>query len=232
MSEQVALAARKRAGNGKGEARSLRREGRVPAVAYGAGTDPVALSVDALELYHALHTDAGANVVLRLEVDGDTHLAFPREIHRHPVRREVLHLDFVAIDKNTPVTADVPLVLIGAEDAPGVAQSGVMDQQLHAISVEVLPLNVPAHIELDVSTMHIGDVKRVSDIPAIDGVTVLTDADEPVVSLIGVQVDLGEEAGEASEAQAEGATAQEAEAAESESAAEGDAAEASEGESE
>lgn len=231
MSEQVALAARKRAGNGKGEARSLRREGRVPAIAYGAGTEPVALSVDALELYHALHTEAGANVVLRLDVEGETHLAFPREIHRHPVRREVLHLDFVAIDRNTPVTADVPLVLEGAEDAPGVAQSGVMDQQLHAITVEVLPLNVPAQITLDVSQMQIGDVKRVSDITAPEGVTIVSDADEPVVSLVGVQVDLGEEAGAADEAQAEGATGEEAEGATAEDGA-GEAAEASEGESE
>lgn len=196
MSKQVALAARKRSGNGKGEARSLRREGRVPAIAYGAGTEPVAVSVDALELYHALHTDAGANVVLRLDVEGDTHLAFPREIHRHPVRREVLHLDFVAIDRNQPVTADVPVVLTGAEDAPGVAQSGVIEQQLHAISVEVLPLNVPDQIELDVSDMNIGDVKRVSDVPMPHGVTALTDGEEPVVILSGMSLDLPETAGD------------------------------------
>lgn len=198
MSKQVALAARKRTGNGKGEARSLRREGRVPAIAYGAGTDPVAVSVDALELYHALHTDAGANVVLRLDVEGDTHLAFPREIHRHPVRREVLHLDFVAIDRNQPVTADVPLVLVGAENAPGVAQSGVIEQQLHAISVEVLPLNVPDQIELDVSDMGIGDVKRVSDVVMPHGVTALTDGEEPVVILSGATLDLPETASDES----------------------------------
>lgn len=207
MSKQVALAARKRSGNGKGEARSLRREGRVPAIAYGAGTEPVAVSVDALELYHALHTDAGANVVLRLDVEGDTHLAFPREIHRHPVRREVLHLDFVAIDRNQPVTADVPVVLVGADDAPGVSQSGVIEQQLHAISVEVLPLNVPDQIELDVSDMNIGDVKRVSDVPMPHGVVALTDAEEPVVILSGVTLDLpetaGDETGEAAATEAE-----------------------------
>ena len=207
MSKQVALAARKRAGNGKGEARSLRREGRVPAIAYGTGTEPVALSVDALELYHALHTDAGANVVLRLDVEGDTHLAFPREIHRHPVRREVLHLDFVAIDRNQPVAADVPVVLVGAEDAPGVNQSGVIEQQLHAVSVEVLPLNVPEKIELDVSDMNIGDVKRVADLTLPEGVTALTDAEEPVVILSGVTLDLpetaGDETGEAAALEAE-----------------------------
>lgn len=196
MSKQVALAARKRAGNGKGEARSLRREGRVPAIAYGAGTEPVAVSVDALELYHALHTDAGANVVLRLDVEGDTHLAFPREIHRHPVRRDVLHLDFVAIDRTQPVSADVPVVLLGAEEAPGVGQSGVIEQQLHAITVEVLPLNVPDQIELDVSDMNIGDVKRVSDVALPEGVTALTDAEEPVVILSGVALDLPETAGD------------------------------------
>jgi large subunit ribosomal protein L25 len=182
MANQVALAARKRAGNGKGEARSLRREGRVPAIAYGAGTEPVAVSVDGLELYHALHTDAGANVVLRLEVEGDTHLAFPREIHRHPVRRDVLHLDFVAIDRTKPVTVDVPIVLEG--EAPGAEEGGVVEQQLHVVSLEVLPLEVPESISLDISGLEVGDVKRVSDLMMPAGATALSDPDEVVTTCV------------------------------------------------
>ncbi|HWH32154.1 MAG TPA: 50S ribosomal protein L25 [Egibacteraceae bacterium] len=203
MSEQVTLAARKRAGNGKGEARSLRREGRVPAITYGTGIDPVPVSVDALELYHALHTDAGANVVLRLEVDGDMHLAFPREIHRHPVRRDVLHVDFVAIDRTKPVTADVPIVVEGAEDAPGASEGGVLEQQLHALSIEVLPLEVPGHLTADVSGMNVNDVLRVSDLAVPSGVTVLTDGEEVVVTCTVPALDVPETPSDEGEAAAD-----------------------------
>lgn len=208
MSNQVALAAQKRAGNGKGEARTLRRAGRVPAIAYGVGTEPMALSVDALELYHALHTEAGSNVVLRIEVDGDTQLAFPREIHRHPVRRDVLHLDFVAINRTQVVNADVPLTLEGAEDAAGVAAGGVLEQQLHVLHIEVLPLDVPSSFTLDVSGMNLGDILRVSDVAVPAGVTVLTDADEAVVTCtVPAALEVEAPAGEAAEGADAGAEA-------------------------
>src|SRR5690606_8245376 len=147
MSKQVALAARPRRGGGKSEARRLRREGRVPAIAYGADLPPTPVSVDALELYHALHTDAGTNAILRLEVDGSSHLALAREIQRHPVRREILHVDFVTVSQDVKVTVDVPIVLTG--EAPGVTEGGVADQSLHTLSIEVLPLEVPDQIALD-----------------------------------------------------------------------------------
>src|SRR5688572_13839809 len=97
MAKQVSLAATPRDGTGKGEARALRRAGRVPAITYGTDTEPRAISVDQLELYHVLHTDAGVNAILRLEVDGDETLAMTREIQRDPVRRTILHVDFVTV---------------------------------------------------------------------------------------------------------------------------------------
>lgn len=181
MSKQVALAVRPRAGSGKGEARSLRREGRVPAVAYGAELDPTPVSLDALELYHALHTDAGSNAILRLEMDGDTHLALAREIQRHPVRRDVTHVDLVTVSRNVKVTVDVPLVLEGS--ALGEDEGGVAEQQLYTLPVEVLPLEVPDQLVLDISDMQVGDVKRVQDLTLPEGVVALEEPERTIVTV-------------------------------------------------
>jgi len=208
MSKQIALAAQPRAGTGKGEARALRRQGRVPAVAYGAGLGSTSLWVDARELYHVLHTDAGLNAVIALDVDGETHLALAREIHRHPVRREILHVDFVTIDRDIKVTVEVPIQLRG--EAPGVEQGGVLNQELYSVSVEVLPLEVPDHLVLDVSGLNLGDVKRVSDLTLPEGVTALTDPEHNVVSVVAPTVE--EEPEEAEVEEAEGVTEEEAEA--------------------
>lgn len=182
MSKQVALAAHGRAGTGKGEARALRRAGRVPAVAYGAELETaLPVSVDGRELYHALNTEAGVNAILRLDIDGDTQLAIVREIQRHPVRREVTHVDFVTVNRNVRITVEVPIVTEG--EAPGAEEGGVADQVLFALPVEVLPLEVPDQITLDISDMQIGDVKRVEDLRLPEGVVALEDPERTVVTV-------------------------------------------------
>ena len=181
MADQVTLAAQPRAGRGKGEARRLRRDGRVPAVAYGAGLEPTAVSVDGLELYHALRTDAGLNALIRLKVGGETHLTLARQLQRHPVRREITHVDFVAVDRRRKVTVDVPLHLEG--EAPGADEGGVVDQLQFSVSVEVLPLEVPDQLTLDISDMQIGDVKRLEDLTLPEGVQLLDDRQRAVVSV-------------------------------------------------
>ncbi len=215
MAEQVTLATRPRVGSGKGEARALRREGRVPAIAYGVGIDPTPLSVDALDLYHALHTDAGDNAVLRLAVEGGTHLALAREVQRHPVRRDVLHIDFVTVSRTQKVQAVVPVVLEG--EAPGVAEGGVAEQAAFSLNVEALALEVPDQLVLDVSDLGVGDVKRAGDVSLPAGVELLDDPESPVVSIVVPALDVPETEGEqerdAGEREAEGATADEAEAA-------------------
>lgn len=178
MADQIALTADPRPGAGKGEARALRREGRVPAVAYGAGLDAVTLHVDAKELRHALTTDAGENAIISLTLDGEQHLTMPREIHRHPVRRDVLHLDFVAISKDIKVTVEVPLHVIG--DAP---EGAIINQPLNVLLLEVLPLEVPDFIETSVEGLEVGDVIRVSDITVPDGVELLDDPERTAVSI-------------------------------------------------
>lgn len=214
MSQQVALQSRTRPGNGKGEARALRRAGRVPAIAYGTGLEPTALSVDGLELYHALHTEAGTNAIVRLDLDGDTHLALAREVHRHPVKRHILHVDFVTVSRNVKVTVDVPLHLQG--EAPGVEEGGVADLTLFTLPVEVLPLEVPSEIVVDISSMQIGDVLRVADLDLPAGVETLEDPERTVVTVTPPQLEEPEEELEGVDveaAEAAGATEEEVEAA-------------------
>lgn len=210
MSERVALTAAPRAGSGKGESRSLRREGRVPAIAYGTDLDPTPVSVDSLDLFHALRTDAGLNAIINLDVGGETHLAMAREIQRHPVRRDVQHVDFVTVDRRVKVQVEVPIHLEGAEEAPGVEEGGVVEQSLYALQVEVLPLDVPSHIELDVSDMNVGDVKRVEDLPVAEGVEILDDPETTLVSVVVPQLEVPEpEEGE--DVEVEGAEAEDGE---------------------
>jgi large subunit ribosomal protein L25 len=216
MADQVTLTAEPRATRGKGEARRLRRMGRVPAVAYGSGLDATAVSVDGLELYHALRTDAGMNALIRLHIGGDVHLTLARELQRHPVRRDILHVDFVAVDRSRKVTVDVPIHLRG--HAAGADEGGVVDQALFAASLEVLPLEVPDELTLDVSDMQIGDVKRLADLPVPEGVTLLDDPDRAVVSVYRQAMDVPEEEPEEAEGEApsEEEAADEAAAVESE----------------
>lgn len=181
MADQVTLAAQARTSRGKGEARRLRRTGRVPAVAYGSGLDPTPVSVDSLELYHVLHTGAGLNAVIGLDVDGDTHLTLAREVQRHPVRRDIQHVDFVVVDRTRKVTVDVPIDLLG--ESPGADEGGVIDQVSFSTSIEVLPFDVPDSLQLNISDMQLGDVKRLGDIDLPDGVELLEDPDRTVVSV-------------------------------------------------
>ena len=212
MAEQVTLAARPRVGSGKGEARALRREGRVPAIAYGTGIDPTPLSVDALDLYHALHTDAGANAVLRLAIEGTDHIALARDVQRHPVRRDVLHVDFLTVSRTQRVDAQVPIHLAG--EAPGVDQGGIAEQTLFSLNVEALALEVPDELILDISDLQIGELKRVADIQLPAGVETTDDPEAPVVTVVVPALDVPEleteEEREADEREAQGATAEEA----------------------
>lgn len=194
MAKQIALAAHSRAGSGKGEARRLRRAGRVPAIAYGAGMSPTALSIDALELYHVLHTGAGTNAVISLGIDpgtgGGSQLVLAREIQRHPVRREILHVDFVVVQRDVKVEVDVPLVLEG--EAPGTEEGGVLSQELYSVRVSVLPMEVPEQISVDISDLRLGDVRRLEDLVLPAGVELLDDPERAVVSVVAPTTGLAE----------------------------------------
>lgn len=211
------LVAQKREGSGKGVARKLRAAGRVPAVLYGQGADPVSLSVDARELLHLMHTGAGANVLVDLIVDGEEHLAMPREVQRDHIKGRFFHVDFLAVSRTQKITVNVPVRLVG--DSVGVKAGGVLEHHLWEVQVECLPTEVPEAIETDVSGLEIGDSIKVAELRAPEGAVILSNPEDSVVAVAQPQardVELEEEAaeaveGEVAEEEAEGATAAEAE---------------------
>ncbi len=208
------LAAEPRTDTGKGAARRVRAAGRVPAVLYGHGIKPEHLSINAREFGQALRS-GGANALLELQLGKTRHLALAREVQRHPVRGTFTHVDFLVVRRGEKVTVSVPVHLTGS--APGVLQGGILDQDLHQLSVEAEVTAVPEAIEADVSGLEIGDVLRVGDLKAPAGATILDDAEASVVSVVAPTVE------PAAAEEEEGA-----EAPEGEGAAEG-AAESSEG---
>ncbi|MGH8887292.1 MAG: 50S ribosomal protein L25 [Egibacteraceae bacterium] len=191
MAKQIALAARVRRSGGTSEARRMRRAGRVPAVAYGAGLESTPVSVDALELYHVLHTGAGTNAVISLGLDGRSQLVLARQIQRHPVRRDILHVDFVAVQQDVKVDVDVPIALEG--EAVGAEAGGVVSQELYAVRISVLPLEVPEQIVAHIADLGVGDVRRLGDLELPAGVELLDDPERPVVSVLAPTVALSEE---------------------------------------
>jgi large subunit ribosomal protein L25 len=220
MSEVTLVAESGRAIGSRSSGR-LRGEGRIPAVVYGHGISPLSVSIDRKALRHALHTDAGHNAVINLEVGSDTHLTIVKDMQRHPVRNEVVHVDFLVVNRNEIVTVDVPINLEGESKAVHDA-NGTIDQQLFTLSVNSTPGNIPNDITIDVSGLDIGDSIRVGDLQLPTGVTTDVDPEEAVVI---AQVTRATIEAEELEAEAEAA----AEEAEGETA-EGEAGETAEGE--
>jgi len=179
---ETKLQAEKRDETGKGVARRLRADGRVPGVLYGQGVEPVALSVDAREMFHILHGAAGANVLVDLVVDGSEHLVLAREIQRDYIHNSLIHIDFLAVSRTQTITVNVPVVETG--EAAGVKEGGVVEHHLREVAVECFPQDVPDQIEIDITEIELGDMIHVSDLVAPEGVTILTSPEDAVLSII------------------------------------------------
>jgi large subunit ribosomal protein L25 len=178
---EVTLKAVKRDDTGKGSARRARAAGQVPAIVYGLGTDPVAISVDRREFVTALKTDAGMNVLLNIEVDGSTTTALTRELQTDPVIGTLLHADFVKIDLKQEVEVEVPVHLVG--DSLGVKEGGVLEHPLFTLHVRCLPTDVPESIDADISGLNIGDALRVSELAEGRDFHILNNPDSVVASV-------------------------------------------------
>ena len=169
---------------GSRPARRLRREGLIPATLYGREAEPVSVAVDARELHSALHTEAGVNALITLEVEGgESLLTMAKEIQRHPFRSEYYHVDFLAISLTEKVGADVTIQFEG--EPVGVhLNGGIIETLRNSVSIEALPQEIPSAITLDISDLDIGDTLKISDLPELAGVEVLDDPDAPVVTVV------------------------------------------------
>ena len=144
--------------------RRLRSGGRIPAVVYGDGVGPLAVSVEARELRHALSTPAGLNAVLSVHVGSEEYTAMAREIQRHPVRGTVTHVDFQVVDPDRPVSADVTVVAHGRSRSSSTTKTAFSSSSSSPISVRAKPSEIPQHFEVDVSGLVVGTAVRVSDL--------------------------------------------------------------------
>src|SRR5436305_15164885 len=157
--DEVSLVADVGRVTGSAEARRLRMAGKVPGVLYGHGIEPLSLAVGSRELRAALTSDSGLNALISLEVGGSRHLAMARQLQRHPVRRTVDHVDFVVVRRDEVVSAEVNVHLVG-EAVEVDRANGLVEQQLFSLVVHATPGNIPNSIEVDISSLTIGEAIR------------------------------------------------------------------------
>jgi len=164
---------------GSRSSRRLRRAGRVPGVLYGLGVDEQIFSVDYGELRGALTTAAGLNALIQINVGGTSQLSILKTLQRHPVKDEVIHVDFVRVDPDEELVVEVRLILEG--DAKKVTDAnGMVDQTMFSLSVLSLPQAIPNELSVDVSDLEINDSVRVEDIELPEGVRTEVDPEETV----------------------------------------------------
>jgi large subunit ribosomal protein L25 len=207
--ERVTLKAQIRDGLGKGAARALRREGAIPGILYGRGRDPRPVAVDARALSSALHTHAGLNVLIDLDLAGNggggSTVVMVREVQRDVFRHHPIHVDFHAISLTERLETRIPVVLKGT--AKGVAEGGVVEHHLRDVLVECLPTQIPEQFELDVTELVVGRSLHASELTIPEGVTLLTPPEEVIVTVVAPRVIEEEVAPAAAAVPAEGVPA-------------------------
>ena len=196
---------------GSRPARRLRGEGKVPGVVYGLNREPVSVVVPWAELRRVLTTEAGMNALIDLEVDGRHDLTIVKDLQRDPVRRTVNHVDFLRIDRDAPISVEVPIVLVGEAHEVEINQ-GIVEQLLHALPITSKPSAIPTQLEADISALEIGGAVRVRDLTLPEGVSTDVDVEEQI-AIGSITRAAQEEEAEAEAAEGEAAEGEGAEAA-------------------
>jgi large subunit ribosomal protein L25 len=185
--ETNTLEAHPREAGTKNEARRIRRDGKIPAVVYGAGKDSLAVSVDPRQVLRILHSETGHNTIFDLALSGADHAkAMIVDWQYEPIKGKLLHIDVKRIAMDKALTVNVPIFLVG--EAAGVKQEGgIMEQMLREVEIECLPADIPSHIDADVSELTFGKVLRVADLPHGEKLKFLTDPNQPVAHVTSVK---------------------------------------------
>jgi large subunit ribosomal protein L25 len=198
MSVHHTIVAEFREGAGKGASRRLRRAGKVPAIIYGGHRDPVALTLNHTELLHAAEHETFYSSIIEVQAgDGLVQQAVVRDLHRHPFKPLIMHVDFMRVSAGEVLTIAVPLHFIGEENSPAGKMSGVVIQHhLTEVEIEALPKDLPQFLSVDLSAMKVGDSIMLSEIVLPEGVTIPALAsgaehDTPVANAIHVKESQG-----------------------------------------
>ncbi|MEK6224133.1 MAG: 50S ribosomal protein L25/general stress protein Ctc [Thermodesulfobacteriales bacterium] len=188
---QSTLNVLKRKRMGKSGAREIRKEGNIPAVLYGKGTETLSLVINPAELKEALSTDAGENTLLEIRVKDEEaeiqKLSLLREVQYDYLTDKPIHLDFQALDMNEKITVAVPVQIEGS--AKGVKEGGILEEILREISVECLPTNIPNSFSVDVTELEIGHSIHVGTLEIEEGVTILHENEDTIVTVLAPKVE-------------------------------------------
>ncbi|MCU1369246.1 MAG: rplY [Ilumatobacteraceae bacterium] len=166
---------------GSGPSKRIRAEGNVPGVVYGLDADPIPVTVEWRPLREALTTDAGLNALIDLDVDGETALTVVKELQRHPIRGNVIHIDFLRVSADAEITVEVPIILEGEAKAV-LSEGGTVDQLLYALAINAKPADIPNELIVDVSDLVIGEAIHVGAIKLPSGVSTDVDPEESVAA--------------------------------------------------
>lgn len=170
----ASLNASPRSETGTGVARKLRQSGSVPAVVYGHGREPQPLTVDTRELERLLSTISVSSTVIDLSVDGQSSRTLIREIQRHPFKRSIIHVDFLALVAGEKITVSIPLRFVGT--AEGVRNSGgILEETMHQVHLRLDPTSIPDRIDVDVTPLGVGHSVHIRDLKLPEGVSILDD---------------------------------------------------------
>jgi large subunit ribosomal protein L25 len=184
--EQNILEAQAREAGNKNAARRVRRDGKIPAVLYGANRDSLAVSVDPRQVSRILHSESGHNTIFDLTLNGERTKAMIIDWQYEPIKGKLLHIDLKRIAMDKALKVSVPIFLKG--EAAGVkTEGGILEQILREVEIECLPGDIPSHIDADVTHLVFGTVLRVSDLPHGEKLKFLSDANHPVAHVISVK---------------------------------------------
>ncbi len=184
--ETNVLEAQPREAGTKNDAKRVRKEGKIPAVVYGAGKDSLSISVDPRVVTRILNSETGHNTIFDLTLSGEKTKAMIVDWQYEPIKGRLLHIDLKRIALDKVLRVSVPIFLVG--ESAGVKQEGgIMEQMLREVEIECLPADIPSHIDADVSQLTFGKVLRVSDLPKMEKIKFLTDANQPVAHVTSVK---------------------------------------------
>lgn len=208
MTVQFVFNAEPRADEGKGASRRLRRQGKVPAVIYGAGKQPQSIMLEQREILKQLENEAVYSHILDVKLSGGSERVILKDMQRHPFKPIVLHVDLLRVSETAALRVHVPLHFLGEDSAPGVKAGGMVNHNIIEVEVSCLPKDLPEFLEVDLSALELGDAAHLSDIKLPKGVELLqlSHGPEHDLPVAGISLPRGavDAAAEESEGEGEG----------------------------
>lgn len=222
--DRIQLTAEKREGAGKGVARALRREKRVPAVIYGDNKEPLTIHLPAREITKEYYKGGFFNNLTDITLDGETYLVLARDVQVNPISEHLIHADFLRVTPKTRISVAIPVEFVNEEKSPGLQEGGVLNVIRYEIELNCRATEIPDHVEVDLTGLDIGDTLKISSVELPEGTKpTITDRDFTIASIAAPRALVEEEPEEEELEEGESAEGEEG------AASEGDAAEAGEG---